>query len=149
MGPSHLEEGQRRVGRWQIPIHGESIKPVTAEPARRALGVENIYERIAITHLLTDQNDSGRIAGAIGFAVRENRFYVFRVAAASTATDGLPELALFGAEPGIRMGSPAYGLALNGREAKTHDVAILQLQYGKSSRTTPLTFLENRRRANS
>ena len=70
-----------RIGRWQIPIHGESIKPVTAEPARKALGPENIYERVNITHLLTDADDAGRIAGAIGFAVRENKFYVFKAKA--------------------------------------------------------------------
>ncbi len=70
-----------RVGRWQIPIHGESIKPITAEPARKAVGQENIYERISITHLLTDANDSGRIAGAIGFGVRENKIWVFKAKA--------------------------------------------------------------------
>ena len=47
------------------------------------------------------------------------------------------------------MGSPAYGSALNIREAKTHDVTILQLQCGKSSRPALLTFLESRRRADS
>ncbi len=71
----------QRIGRWQIPIHGEAIKPVTAEPARQALGQENIYERVNITHLLTDADDAGRIAGAIGFAVRENKFYVFKAKA--------------------------------------------------------------------
>ena len=77
-----------RIGRWQIPIHGESIKPITAEPARNALGVENIYERVAITHLLTDEDDPGRIAGAIGFAVRENKFYVFRARAVIITSGG-------------------------------------------------------------
>ncbi len=55
-----------RIGRWQIPIHGESIKPITAEPARKALGEGNLYERVSITHLLTAADDAGRIAGAIG-----------------------------------------------------------------------------------
>ena len=77
-----------RIGRWQIPIHGESIKPVAAEPARNALGVENIYERVAITHLLTDENDPNRIAGAIGFAVRENKFYVFKARAVIVTSGG-------------------------------------------------------------
>ena len=45
-----------RIGRWQIPIHGEAIKPITAEPARKAIGQENIYERVSITHLLTDES---------------------------------------------------------------------------------------------
>src|ERR671918_617211 len=57
------DNGQyERIGRWQIPIHGESIKPIAAEPARKALGEGNLYEGIAITHLLTDANDGGRIA---------------------------------------------------------------------------------------
>src|SRR5262245_21533930 len=51
-----------RIGRWQIPIHGESIKPIAAEPARKALGQENLYERVSITHLLTAANDAARIA---------------------------------------------------------------------------------------
>ena len=73
------ENGEyERVGRWQIPIHGESIKPVTAEPARKALGPDNLFERVSVTHLLTDSNDPEKIAGAIGFAVRENKFYVFK-----------------------------------------------------------------------
>ena len=70
-----------RVGRWQIPIHGESIKPIAAEPARTAIGPENIYERVSITHLLTDADDPQRISGAVGFAVRENKIYVFRAKA--------------------------------------------------------------------
>ena len=77
-----------RVGRWQIPIHGESIKPITAEPARKAVGQENIYERISITHLLTNANDSGRIAGAIGFGVRENKIWVFKSKAVIITSGG-------------------------------------------------------------
>jgi adenylylsulfate reductase, subunit A len=83
------DNGQyERIGRWQIPIHGESIKPIAAEPCRKALGEGNLYERIAITHLLTDANDAGRIAGAIGFAVRENAFYVFKAKAVIIASGG-------------------------------------------------------------
>ena len=83
------ENGEyERIGRWQIPIHGESIKPIAAEPARTALGQGNLYERVSVTHLLTDANDSGRIAGAIGFSVRENKFYVFRAKAVIVTTGG-------------------------------------------------------------
>ena len=83
------ENGEyERIGRWQIPIHGESIKPVTAEPARKAVGTENIYERIAITHLLTDANDPNRIAGAIGFGVRENKIWVFKANAVIITSGG-------------------------------------------------------------
>ena len=77
-----------RIGRWQIPIHGESIKPVTAEPARKAVGQENIYERVSITHLLTDANDPNRIAGAVGFGVREDKLYIFKAKAVIITTGG-------------------------------------------------------------
>lgn len=83
------ENGQyERIGRWQIPIHGESIKPIAAEPARNALGPENIYERVAITHLLTDDDDPGKIAGAAGFSVRDNKFYIFRSPVVIVTTGG-------------------------------------------------------------
>ena len=83
------ENGEyERIGRWQIPIHGESIKPIAAEPARTALGQGNLYERVSVTHLLTDANDPGKIAGAIGFSVRENKFYVFRSKAVIVTTGG-------------------------------------------------------------
>ena len=77
-----------RIGRWQIPIHGESIKPVTAEPARKAVGQENLYERVSITHLLADANDPNRIAGAVGFGVREDKLYVFKAKAVIITTGG-------------------------------------------------------------
>ena len=83
------ENGEyERIGRWQIPIHGESIKPIAAEPARTALGPENIFERIAITHLLTDDSDPGKIAGAVGFSVRENKLWVFRSPVVIITTGG-------------------------------------------------------------
>ena len=77
-----------RIGRWQIPIHGESIKPIVAEPARTSLGPDNLYERIVITHLLTDAGDANRIAGAIGFSVREERIYVFQARAVICTAGG-------------------------------------------------------------
>ena len=77
-----------RIGRWQIPIHGESIKPVTAEPARKAVGQENIYERVSITHLLADANDPNRIAGAVGFGVREDKLYLFKAKAVIITSGG-------------------------------------------------------------
>jgi len=78
----------QRIGRWQIPIHGESIKPITAEPARKALGEGNLYERVSMTHLLTAADDAGRVAGAIGFGVRENKLYVFKAKAVIVTTGG-------------------------------------------------------------
>ena len=81
-----------REGPWQVMIHGESYKPIVAEAARTALGPENIYERIFISHLLLDDEHENRIAGAIGFSVRENRIYVFRAKAVINVTGGATAL---------------------------------------------------------
>lgn len=82
-----LTEGGKpvRSGRWQIMINGESYKVIVAEAAKKALeynrketGVEqNLFERVFISELIPDKNDPNRIAGAIGFSVRENKAYVF------------------------------------------------------------------------
>ena len=39
---------------------------------------DNHYERVFISHLFTDADDSNRIAGAVGFGVREDVIYVFK-----------------------------------------------------------------------
>ncbi len=67
-----------RSGRWQIMINGESYKWIVAEAAKKALGVENIRERIFIVRLMTDKNDPTRVAGAAGFSVRENKIYIYK-----------------------------------------------------------------------
>lgn len=78
----------KREGRWQVMIHGESYKPIVAEAAKKAVGEENVYERIFISHLLTDAADPGRIAGAVGFSVREPKIYVFKARAVVAAAGG-------------------------------------------------------------
>ncbi len=72
-------------GRWQIMINGESYKVIVAEAAKNALGMDNIYERIFIIEPLLDGD---RIAGAVGFSVRENKFYVFKAKAVLAAMGG-------------------------------------------------------------
>ena len=67
-----------RSGRWQIMINGESYKWIVAEAAKKALGMENIRERIFIVRLMTDRNDPTRVAGAAGFSVRENKIYIYK-----------------------------------------------------------------------
>lgn len=67
-----------REGPWQILIHGEAYKPIVAEAARTALGEGNLYEKVAVTHLLTDATDPNKIAGAVGFSIAEDIFYVFK-----------------------------------------------------------------------
>ena len=83
-----LSEGGKpvRSGKWQIMINGESYKVLVAEAAKAALktnrdvtGVaENHFERVFIVKLLLDEKVPNRIAGAVGFSVRENKVYIFR-----------------------------------------------------------------------
>jgi adenylylsulfate reductase subunit A len=75
-----LTEGGKpvRSGRWQIMINGESYKWIVAEAAKKALGMENIQERVFIVRLVTDKNDPNRVAGAAGFSVREHKLYVYK-----------------------------------------------------------------------
>lgn len=93
-----LSEGGKPVnsGRWQIMINGESYKVIVAEAAklalennRKATGVDqNHFERIFIVKLLTDANDSNRIAGAVGFSVRDQKCHVFKCKTALLGAGG-------------------------------------------------------------
>jgi adenylylsulfate reductase subunit A len=67
-----------RSGKWQIMINGESYKWIVAEAAKKALGMENIQERVFIVRLVNDKNDPKRVAGAAGFSVREHKLYVYK-----------------------------------------------------------------------
>jgi len=67
-----------RTGKWQIMINGESYKRIVAEAAKTALGDDNILERVFIVELLLDANEENRIAGAVGFSVRENKVYIIK-----------------------------------------------------------------------
>ena len=70
--------GYVHEGRWQLMISGESYKVIVAEAAKTALGKENVYERVFIVGPIMDGD---RCAGAVGFSVRENKFYVFKARA--------------------------------------------------------------------
>ncbi len=72
-------------GRWQLMINGESYKVIVAEAAKNALGMDNVYERVFITEPLVKD---GRCVGAVGFSVRENKFYVFKAKAVIAAMGG-------------------------------------------------------------
>jgi adenylylsulfate reductase subunit A len=67
-----------RSGKWQIMINGESYKVIVAEAAKKALGMDNIQERVFIVKLLLDTNEENRIAGAVGFSNREDKIYVYK-----------------------------------------------------------------------
>jgi adenylylsulfate reductase subunit A len=79
-GLPKLKDGGTPVnsGRWQIMINGESYKVIVAEAAKNALGMDNIYERIFVVKYLLDESVDNRIAGAVGFSVRENKVYIFK-----------------------------------------------------------------------
>ncbi len=75
-----------RTGRWQHPVHGESYKAIVAEPCLKS--ADEVYERVLITHPLLDESVPNRIAGAVGFHVRDGTFYVFKAKAVIVAAGG-------------------------------------------------------------
>jgi adenylylsulfate reductase subunit A len=72
-------------GRWQLMINGESYKVIVAEAAKNAIGAENIYERIFIVGPIMDGDVC---VGAVGFSVREEKFYIFKAKAVLVAMGG-------------------------------------------------------------
>jgi adenylylsulfate reductase subunit A len=89
-GLPKLKDGGTPVnsGRWQIMINGESYKVIVAEAAKAALGMDNIYERIFIVKYLLDDAVENRIAGAVGFSVRENKVFIFKTNALLSGCGG-------------------------------------------------------------
>jgi len=80
-------------GRWQLMINGESYKLILAEAAKNAMATleddGEIVERVFVHELLLDKNDKNRVAGAVGFSVREPfDFYVFKAKAVLVAAGG-------------------------------------------------------------
>jgi adenylylsulfate reductase subunit A len=74
-------------GRWQLMINGESYKVIVAEAAKNALSQQGgeYFERVFITEPIMDGD---RIAGAVGFSTREEKFYVFKAKATMAAMGG-------------------------------------------------------------
>jgi adenylylsulfate reductase subunit A len=85
-----LKDGGKpvRSGKWQIMINGESYKWIVAEAAKKVLGMDRIQERVFIVKLVNDKNDKNRIAGAVGFSVREHKLLVFKAKAILLAAGG-------------------------------------------------------------
>ncbi|UCE52096.1 MAG: adenylyl-sulfate reductase subunit alpha [Desulfobacterales bacterium] len=75
-------------GRWQLMINGESYKAIVAEAGKNAIGMDNLIERVFVVQLLLDKNDKKKVAGAIGFSVRENQIYVFKFKACIVVAGG-------------------------------------------------------------
>jgi adenylylsulfate reductase subunit A len=87
--PIWLDENGRYVheGRWQLMINGESYKVSVAEAAKNAMDAAGfeIYERVFIVAPIMDGD---RIAGAVGFGTRDDKFYVFKAKAVICALGG-------------------------------------------------------------
>ncbi|MBI4800245.1 MAG: adenylyl-sulfate reductase subunit alpha, partial [Desulfarculus sp.] len=78
------EEGNIKYrGGWDISIRGEALKPIMAEKAIETGA--RVYNRVVASNLLMDQ---GRCLGAMGFGLRDGKFYVFRAKATIVATGG-------------------------------------------------------------
>ena len=73
----------RKRGRWNIRIHGESLKPILAAAARKAGA--RILNRVVATNYLADGD---RVTGATGFGVRDGRFYAVNAKATICCTGG-------------------------------------------------------------
>jgi adenylylsulfate reductase subunit A len=76
-------------GRWQLMINGESYKVVVAEAAKNALAElgdkGEIIERVFAVNPLMDGD---KCVGAVGFSVREEKFYVFKAKSTLVAMGG-------------------------------------------------------------
>ena len=63
-------------------INRESYKVLVAEAGKLALDnsrkkpSQNLFERVFVVKLLMDKDDPKRVAGAVGFSVREHKIYV-------------------------------------------------------------------------
>ncbi|MGA8752899.1 adenylyl-sulfate reductase subunit alpha [Candidatus Deferrimicrobium sp.] len=124
-------------GRWQLMINGESYKVIVAEAAKNALeqNGHEFFERIFISHPLVE---GGRCVGAVGFSVRENKFYVFRAQAVLVAMGGAvgvfkPRSTGEGAGrawyPPFNSGASAYFTLKAGAEMTCQEVRFIPVRF--------------------
>ena len=124
-------------GRWQLMINGESYKIIVSEAAKNALaeGGHEYYERIFIVEPLLDGD---KIAGAVGFSVRENKFYVFRAKAVMVGMGGAVHVFRprsvgegFGRSwyPPFNTGSSAYFTIKAGAEMTCQEVRFVPVRF--------------------
>ncbi len=126
-------------GAWQLMINGESYKIIVAEAAKNALASlgdkGEIYERVFITEPLLDGN---RIAGAVGFSTRENKFYVFKAKAVFCAMGGAVHVFKprstgegFGRSwyPPFNSGSSCYFMMKAGAEHTCQEVRFIPVRF--------------------
>lgn len=126
-------------GAWQLMINGESYKVIVAEAAKNAmaqLGANGqIFERVFITEPILDGD---RIAGAVGFSVRENKFYVFKAKAVFCAMGGAVHVFKprstgegFGRSwyPPFNSGSSCYFMMKAGAEHTCQEVRFIPIRF--------------------
>jgi len=126
-------------GPWQLMINGESYKVIVAEAAKNAMAElgdnGEIYERVFITEPIMDGD---RIAGAVGFSIREEKFYVFKAKAVMCAMGGAVHVFKprstgegFGRSwyPPFNSGSSVYFMMRTGAEHTCQEVRFIPVRF--------------------
>jgi len=125
-------------GPWQLMINGESYKVIVAEATKNALatlGDDCVYERIFIVDPIMDGD---RVAGAVGFSTRENKFYVFKAKAVLVGMGGAVHVFKprstgegFGRSwyPPFNTGSSAYFTLKSGCEMTCQEVRFIPVRF--------------------
>ncbi len=124
-------------GRWQLMINGESYKIIVAEAARNAIADAGgeIFERVFICEPIVEGN---KCLGAVGFSVRENKFYVFKAKATIIAAGGAVHVFRprsvgegFGRSwyPPFNTGSSAYFTIKAGCEMTCQEVRFIPVRF--------------------
>jgi len=140
-------------------INGESYKIVIAEAAKNAMAAlgdkGEIYERVFITEPILDGD---RIAGAVGFSTRENKFYVFKAKAVFCAMGGAVHVFKprstgegFGRSwyPPFNSGSSVYFMMKAGAEHTCQEVRFIPVRFKDAYGPVGAWFLLFKSRATS
>lgn len=78
------EKGRyKKRGRFDISIRGEQLKPIIAEKAKSYN--PRILNRVTATNFI---KDGDRVIGAMGFGVRDGKFYIIKAKATVVSTGG-------------------------------------------------------------
>ena len=126
-------------GAWQLMINGESYKVIVAEATKNAMTTlgdkGEIFERVFITEPIVEGD---KIAGAVGFSVREEKFYVFKAKAVICAMGGAVHVFKprstgegFGRSwyPPFNSGSSCYYMMKAGAEHTCQEVRFIPVRF--------------------
>ncbi|MGO9613394.1 MAG: adenylyl-sulfate reductase subunit alpha [Dissulfurispiraceae bacterium] len=73
----------KKRGRFDISIHGEQLKPIIAEKTKNCK--PRVLNRVAAADLLIN---NGKVVGAMGFGIRDGKFYIIKAKATVVSTGG-------------------------------------------------------------